>query len=222
MAATGRAAVRVGFGEPFEIREFPVPEVQPGSILIKMSLANICGSDLHAWRGDTRNLNAKPRHQGHEGTGRIVQLGEGVTVDSDGKPLAAGDRVIWGLFYPCGRCHACVYGKDWCCPNAFNHVGTTSVETWPHFRGTFGDYHYLFPNHTVFKVPEDIPDELVAGLNCAMAQVTNGWDVAHVGLGEQVVIQGAGGLGVYAIAVARERGAARIIVIDGVQERLDL
>jgi threonine dehydrogenase-like Zn-dependent dehydrogenase len=93
---------------------------------------------------------------------------------------------------------------------------------WPHFKGTFGDYFYLYPNHLVFKVPDELPDELVAGVNCAMAQVTCGWDLANVQMGETVVIQGAGGLGLYAIAVARERGAGRIIVIDGVRERLEV
>ncbi|RDJ93748.1 hypothetical protein B4Q13_19770, partial [Lacticaseibacillus rhamnosus] len=85
----------------------------------------------------------------------------------------------------------------------------------PYFKGTFGDYFYLYPNHTVFKVPDELPDELVVGVNCAMAQVTAGLDLAGVGIGDNVVIQGAGGLGLYAIAVARERGAGQIIVIDG-------
>ena len=97
-----------------------------------------------------------------------------------------------------------------------------SSDEWPHFRGTFGDYHYLFPGHTVIKTPPELSDELVAGVNCAMTQVYGGLDVAGAGLGEYVVIQGAGGLGLYATAIARERGAGKIVVIDGVQERLDL
>jgi threonine dehydrogenase-like Zn-dependent dehydrogenase len=98
----------------------------------------------------------------------------------------------------------------------------TSSDVWPHFKGTFGDYFYLHPNHLVFKVPDELPDEVVAGVNCAMAQVTSGLDLANVQVGECVVIQGAGGLGLYAIAVARERGAGRIIVVDGVRERLEV
>jgi threonine dehydrogenase-like Zn-dependent dehydrogenase len=74
----------------------------------------------------------------------------------------------------------------------------------------------------VFKVPPTLSDELVVGVNCAMAQVTCGWDLARVGVGDTVVIQGAGGLGLYAIAVARERGAGKIIVVDGVPERLEV
>src|SRR5437899_11634335 len=102
------------------------------------------------------------------------------------------------------------------------HPRATSCEVWPHFKGTFGDHFYLYPNHIVLKVPDELSDEIVAGVNCAMAQVTCGWDLANVQVGETVVIQGAGGLGLYAIAVARERGAGRIIVIDGVPERLEV
>jgi threonine dehydrogenase-like Zn-dependent dehydrogenase len=225
MTETGRAVVYEGYREPpdvYRIREYPVPEPEPGALLIKITLANICGSDMHGYRGESRNRDVtRPRHTGHEGTGRVAALGAGVTADSDGVPLAVGDRVIFGHFYYCGRCRACVAGKEWCCPTRRTHMGACS-DDWPHFRGTFGDYHYLFPGHTVFKTPDDLSDELVAGINCAMTQVYAGLDIANAKLGEYVVIQGAGGLGLYAAAIARERGAGKIIIIDGVQERLDL
>ena len=221
---TGRAAAFYGAGKPIEIKEYPVPEPGPGSALVRISLANVCGSDLHAWRGDVdfaKRGRALPRHLGHEGTGRIAALGEGVTADSNGAPLAVGDRVVFAYFFPCGRCRACLNDKDWACPSRAQHL-VKSCDEPPHFKGTFGDYFYLYPNHTVFKVPDELPDELVVGVNCAMAQVTAGLDLAGVTLGEQVVIQGAGGLGIYAIAVARERGAGQVIVVDGVPERLEL
>ena len=224
MASSGRAAVFHGVGVPFEIKEYPVPEPEPGAALVKMTLANVCGSDLHTWRGDldpAKRGRALPIHQGHEGTGRIAALGDGVHMDSSGQPLSIGDRVVFAYFFPCARCRACVNGKEWTCPNRMQHRAT-SCEVWPHFKGTFGDYFYLYPNHIVLKVPDGLSDELVVGVNCAMAQVTCGWDVAGLRVGETVVIQGAGGLGLYAIAVARERGAARIIVVDGVRERLEV
>jgi threonine dehydrogenase-like Zn-dependent dehydrogenase len=102
------------------------------------------------------------------------------------------------------------------------HHFRTSCDEWPYFKGTFGDYFYLYPNHTVFKVPDELPDSLVVGVNCAMAQVTAGLDLARLEAGEAVVIQGAGGLGLYAIAVARERGAGQVIVVDGLPERLEV
>ena len=224
MGSTGRAAIFHGVGRPFELKEYEVPEPEPGAAVVRMTLANVCGSDLHTWRGDLDPIKrgrAMPAHQGHEGTGRISALGAGVETDSNGQPLRLGDRVVFSYFFPCGRCQACLNGKDWTCPNRMHHRAS-SCEVWTHFKGTFGDYFYLYPGHMVFKVPDALPDEVVAGVNCAMAQVTCGWDLANVQLGETVVIQGAGGLGLYAIAVARERGAGRIIVVDGVRERLEV
>src|SRR3712207_4311484 len=224
MAETGRLAAFYGFGQPFRIDTYPVPEPEPGAALVRISLANVCGSDLHVWRGEldpAKRGRAVPIHQGHEGTGRIAALGEGVKTDSNNQPLAVGDRVVFAYFFPCGRCRACLNGKDYSCPNRM-HPRATSCDNPPHFKGTFGDYFYLYPNHTVFRVPDELSDELVVGVNCAMAQVTCAWDVAGQAVGEQVVIQGAGGLGLYAIAVARERGAGKIVVVDGVDERLEL
>lgn len=224
MAKTGRAATFYGPRQPIPIKEYPVPEPDLGAALIEMRLANVCGSDLHAWRGDVdfaKRGRALPRHLGHEGTGRIAALGGGITTDSNDEPLAVGDRVVFAYFYPCGRCRACLNGKEWCCPRRSHHLAT-SCDEWPHFKGTFGDYFYLYPNHTIFKIPDELSDELVVGINCAMAQVTCGWDQAGLTTGENVVIQGAGGLGLYAIAVARERGAGKIIVVDGVTERLEV
>ena len=97
-----------------------------------------------------------------------------------------------------------------------------SCEVWPHFQGGFGQYFYLRPNHAVFKLPDEITDQMAAGMNCAFTQVYAGLDLAALRAGQTVVIQGAGGLGVYACAVAREMGAGRVIVIDGVDERLAL
>src|SRR5215212_3653748 len=91
MATTGRAAAFYGAGTPIEIKEYPVPAPEPGAALVKISLANVCGSDLHSWRGDidyAKRGRALPRHLGHEGTGRIASLGEGVSTDSNGEPLA--------------------------------------------------------------------------------------------------------------------------------------
>ncbi len=104
MVEKGRAAVYKAFGQPMEIKEYPVPEPEPGAILIKVRRANICGSDLHMWRGDL-NLTALgaplPAILGHEMTGTVAKLGEGVLTDSAGQPLAVGDRVVYRYFLPC-------------------------------------------------------------------------------------------------------------------------
>jgi len=224
MAETARLAVFHGAGKPFEIREYPVPDPEPGAILIKVALANVCGSDLHYWRGEldyAKMGRPLPLNTGHEHVGRVAKLGPGVTTDSTGRPVAVGDRVAYRYFFPCGRCRACLRQRTKSCPvRQANWL--VSCEAWPHFQGGFGQYFYLRPNHAVFKLPDEITDEMAAGVNCAYTQVYAGLDLAGLRAGQIVVIQGAGGLGVYACAVAREMGAACVIVIDGVDARLEL
>src|SRR5207247_1584207 len=127
----GRAFVFTGVQQPFEARDFPLPDVEPDAILVRVTVANICGSDLHGWHGRT------PR--------------SGPTVMADA-----------------------------------------------------------------------LDDLTLAPLNCALAQVIYGLHQAGFQPGETVVIQGAGGLGLFAAAVARERGAARVVVLDRIEERLKL
>lgn len=224
MANTGRAVVLEEVGGPLVIRNFDVPEPEPGAALVRITMSNVCGSDLHVWRGelDPRKRNwALPRHVGHEMTGYIEQVGEGLKVDSSGKPLNVGDRVVFQYFFPCRRCKNCLNGKTRACPHRYAHTAVPCTQ-WPHFNGGFGDYFYLRPNATVFKVEEELPPELLAGVNCAFSQVVAGMEIGHLAPGETVVIQGAGGLGLYAIAAAKERGAGQVVVVDRVPERLDL
>ena len=223
-ALTGRVAAFYGTGKPMVINEYPVPDPEPGAIVVKTTLANICGSDLHQWRGEfdvAKFGRPYPQILGHEMTGRVHALGDGVARDTAGNPLAVGDRVIWRYFYPCGSCRPCMRRVYRACPNARAYL-MKSCDDAPHFYGAFGDYYYLNPGAAVFKVPDELPDQTVAGINCALSQVVGGMQLAQLKLGEYVVIQGAGGLGVYATAVAKEMGAGKVIVIDGVKSRLDL
>jgi len=224
VADTGRAALFFGPGKPMELAEFPVPEPSPGALVVRITRANVCGSDLHIWRGDGW-LGAMARDDGriigHEMTGVVHALGDGVTTDWAGQPLALGDRVVYQYFAPCGRCRSCLRGLAAACANSFRVMRGKPTE-WPHFRAAYADYFYVTPNMAVFKVPDRVTDTMVAGVNCALAQVVHGLDRVGVAFGDTVVVQGAGGLGVYATAVARERGADQVIVIDGIDDRLEL
>ena len=207
-----------------EIREYPVVDPEPGAIVVKMTLANVCGSDLHQWRGEfdvARFGRPYPQILGHEMTGTVHALGDGVERDTAGAPLHIGDRVVWRYFYPCGTCRACLRRITRACPNARTYL-LNSCDVAPHFYGAFGDYYYVRPGAAIFKVPDELSDPMVAGVNCALSQVVGGLQLAGVKLGENVVIQGAGGLGVYATAVAKEMGAGQVIVIDSIPERLEL
>lgn len=224
MPEYGLAAIYYGPHRSFELKEYPVPEPAPGCVLVRVSLANICGSDLHIWRGeiDVRDAGRPlPRIVGHEMTGVVHALGEGVTSDSAGAPLRVGDRVVYSCYYRCGRCRACLRRNYPACPDKLPQLNA-SCEEWPHFRGGFAQYYYLFPGHTIFRVPDGLDDAMVAGANCALVQVVHSLAQAGLRFGDRVVVQGAGGLGVYACAIARAMGAERVIAIDGISERLEL
>jgi L-iditol 2-dehydrogenase len=219
--STGKAAVFFGPGRPFEIREFALPEVEPDAVLIRVSLANVCGSDLHFWRGDAP-LRLPPDGwiYGHEMTGRVAALGVRVKTDSLGRSLKEGDRVAYTYFYPCGRCHACLENQPAACPAKIERP--LGPSQFPHFHGAFAEYYYLRPRGAIFLVPDSLPDELVAPVNCALSQVIFGLGRAGLRFGDSVVIQGAGGLGIQAAAVAKDMGAATVIVIDQLASRLEL
>jgi threonine dehydrogenase-like Zn-dependent dehydrogenase len=219
--STGQAAVFFGPGRPFEIRELALPDVEPDAVLIRVALANVCGSDLHFWRGDAAvRLPPDGWVIGHEMTGRVARLGARVKTDSLGRPLREGDRVAYTYFYPCGRCRACLANQPAACPAKIERP--LGPSQFPHFHGAFAEYYYLRPGGAIFAVPDGLPDELVAPVNCALAQVIFGLGRAGLAFGDSVVIQGAGGLGLQAAAVAKDMGAATVIVIDQLAGRLEL
>jgi threonine dehydrogenase-like Zn-dependent dehydrogenase len=217
----GKAAVFHGPGRPFEMRDIPMPELEPDAVLIRVSLANICGSDLHFWRGDAPlRLPTDGWIFGHEMTGRVAKLGARVKTDSLGRPLREGDRVAYTYFYPCGRCPVCLNKEPANCPAKIERPRGPSE--FPYFHGAFAEYYYLRPGGAIFLVPDALPDILVSSVNCALSQVVFGLHQAGLRFGDSVVIQGAGGLGVQAAAVAKDMGAATVIVVDRLQGRLAL
>ncbi|WP_407688025.1 zinc-binding dehydrogenase [Mycobacterium sp. HUMS_1102779] len=221
---TGRIARFDEPGKPFEIETVSLPDVGPGEILIKVSRANICGSDVHAWHGTfaTRGLGGQlPTVLGHEMVGAIEALGDGVSKDSNGKPLAPGTRVVFPYFFCCHECRNCLAGRRNACVNLKMAMLGRADEP-PYFVGGYGDYYLLPAGAVVYTVPDTVSDDIAAGANCALSQVMYGLERVDAQLGEYVVVQGAGALGLYAVAVAKARGAARVIAIDGVPERLEL
>ena len=93
---------------------------------------------------------------------------------------------------------------------------------YPYFVGTFADYHYARPRLPVFRVPDELPDDILGPVNCAMGTVMQGLTSAGAQEGQCVVIQGAGGLGITATAIAKDMGVDRVIVLDRLANRLQL
>src|SRR5271166_665528 len=220
----GRIARFDAPGKPFEIETVSLPEVGAGQILIKVSRTNICGSDLHAWHGTfaTRGLGGQlPTVLGHEMVGAVEALGDGVSADSNGMPLEIGARVVFPYFFVCHQCRNCLAGRRNACLNLKMAMLGRADEP-PYFVGGYGDYFLLPAGAVVYTVPDAVPDEVASGANCALSQVMYGLERVDQQLGEVVVVQGAGALGLCAVAVAKARGAGLVIAIDGVPDRLEL
>jgi len=218
----GRAAMFMGPRKPFQFREYEVPDPEPGAIVLKITQAGICGSDLHSWRGDhvPRPVPEGGRPTGHEGTGVVYKLGLGVTTDSTGKPIKEGDRIVYSAVAPCGQCYQCMNGDgNWCVHGFFP---PSTPHEFPYFTGTYADFYYVRPNQPRFRVPDELPDAVLGWVNCAMGTVTEGLMRAGAKEGDYVVVQGAGGLGLNAVAMAKDMGAHRVIVLDRLEARLEM
>ena len=220
----GRAMVSYGPGFPLEMKEYTVPDPEPDAVVTKITMSSICGSDVHLFKGEFSGGKAKERQKpvipGHEFVGTVHKLGSNVSTDSMGNPLKEGDRVVWCYYLPCGRCPSCI-NEVGSCANRHKHAGVTS-DDWPHFKGAFADYYYLSPGQWIYKVPDELPDQSAVFVDCAASTVTYALSKVCLPLGGTVVIQGAGGLGLNATPVAKDMGAAKVIVVDKFPNNLPL
>ncbi|MEB3102255.1 zinc-binding dehydrogenase [Ferviditalea candida] len=201
-----------------EFREYDIPKPEAGAVILKIVRTNVCGSELHIWRG--HHPTKKTGVLGHEMIGVVESLGEGVTTDYAGQPVRVGDRIVTAYFQTCRKCSACVRGDFYLCERGIEFWNKPPEEA-PHFHGSFATHYYIHPNQYFYKVPDNVPDVAAASANCALSQVYFGFDKAVLSYAETVVLQGAGGLGLNAAAVAKEKGA-RVIVIDGIASRLEM
>lgn len=190
-----------------EIREYDIPDALDNqSILLEVLQTNVCGSELHIFKGD--HPLKKEGKIGHEMIGKIVKKGDGVQTDHAGNQVEIGDRVVPVYFVTCNKCKECLAGNRHHCKYMFKYD-----------VGTFASYYEVHHDQYFFKVPEGVSDQAAASANCALSQVLFGLDKANLKSGDTLVIQGAGGLGINACAVAKEKGA-HVIIIDSVPSRL--
>ena len=220
-----KAMVLTEYGKPLEMREYPIPEVEPRGILVKVEMAGICGSDIHQWHGKLGLGSPLPTIQGHETIGKIVVLGKGRIKDAAGEPINIGDLIMWAQV-DCGECFWCKIARqpNLCAKRAYYGLWALSnANEYPHLLGGFAEYEYVTPNTDVVKVPEALTAEEVVGVGCAFRTVIASFErLGGIGVQSDVVIQGAGPIGLYSVLLARESGANRIIVIGAPKNRLDL
>ena len=212
---TGRATVLV---EPnkLETWEVEIADPEAGGALVRVVVGGVCGSDVHIMTGEA-GLMPFPIILGHEGVGQVEKLGAGVTTDYAGIPVSEGDLVYWAPIALCHRCHSCTVLEETPCENSqfFEHARKPN---W----GSYADYAWLPNGLAFFKLPQGADPLAVASLGCALPTVLRGFDrCGPVRVGETVVVQGAGPVGLSAVLVAKLAGASEIIVIDAFDERLE-
>ena len=220
MNKTGRAAVYDEPNTPFVVREYPVRDVSSREVLVKITMSTICRSDIHSYHG--HRPNPCPGILGHEIIGTVEQLGELITHDMRGDTLSIGDRITWTEYFAEGDSYyRDVHDMPQKAPG-LRKYGHDLVEEDPHFLGGFAEYCYIQPGTGILKLPDELSDEEATPLNCGVATMISVTEAADIRIGDTVVIQGLGLLGLYGCAIAKARGAAKVIALDPVQARLDM
>ncbi|MFV2000623.1 MAG: L-threonine 3-dehydrogenase [Acidimicrobiia bacterium] len=189
------------------LQDIEQPSVGPNDVLIKITKTSICGTDLHivAWDEWAASTIPVPMAIGHEYVGVVAEIGPEV----DG--LVIGQRVSGEGHVVCGRCRNCQAGR--------RHLCINTVAVGVDRPGTFADF-VVIPGSNVQPIPDDISDDIAAILDPLGNAVHT---ALHFDLvGEDVLITGAGPIGMMAVAIARHVGARYIVVTDVNDYRLDL
>jgi threonine 3-dehydrogenase len=187
--------------------EAPVPEIGPDDVLIKIRKTAICGTDLHIYKWDpwAAKTVPVPLITGHEYVGEIAKIGANVT------GLEVGERVSGEGHLACGKCRNCRGGKM--------HLCIKTVGVGVNRQGCFAEY-FALPAANVFKLSDDIPDDIAAFFDPLGNAVHTALSFDLVG--EDVLITGAGPIGVMAVAICRHAGARHVVITDVNDYRLGL
>lgn len=200
-----QAALLTGYGDPLVIQSVQRPTPGVNEVLVKLEASGVCFTDVHIWRGEHPSPNPLPLIMGHEGVGRIVEVGAG------GGRLKVGDRVGIGyVFSACGQCRECLTGGENYC-SRFDATGYS-------VNGCFAQYVCL-RQEWANKIPEGIDPIEAAPLMCAGAAAYASYKKTGIQAGQTIAIFGLGGLGQYAIQIAKLSGA-RVIAVDISKEKL--
>ena len=223
-----RAAILRRYGAPWSIEEFQLDPPRAGEVLVQMAAAGLCHSDEHIRQGHlaapSQSAPTAPTIGGHEASGVVVQVGDGVT------DLQPGDHVVTSFVAVCGQCRWCASGMEYICDAGAGTMlpGMPTDGTFRHHDRDGQDLAHVskigaFAEHTVVsaaslvKISPDLPLLPAALLACA---VPTGYGSAayRAGVrgGDTVVVIGVGGIGIAAVQGARIRGATRIVAVDPV------
>ncbi len=188
-----------------EIKEVPVPEVKPGQVLVAMKRVGVCGSDIHVFHGQHPYVTY-PLTQGHEVSGEIVALGEGVT------SLAIGQKVTIEPQVTCGQCHPCRHGKYNLCEN-LKVMGFQTTGAASEYFAVDAAKITLLPDSMTFE-----EGAMIEPLAVAVHAVKRVGDIT----GKKVAVLGAGPIGILLVQTLKAFGAAEVLVTDVSDLRLKL
>ncbi len=210
------------FNESLVLGEVEIPALKPGQVLVKLGAAGVCGSDVHMWNGEDPRTPL-PIILGHEGVGTIEDI-KGGKYTVDGCELKSGDSIIWNRGITCGKCYYCTVLKEpsLCTARRVYGINIPGSEK-PYVNGCYADYIVLRANTDIFTISGSIDPAVLVSASCSGATAAHAFDMLTDNLiGWTVVVQGAGPLGVYAVAFASSLGASQVIVIEGSVPRLEI
>jgi L-iditol 2-dehydrogenase len=195
-----------------EVREADPPALDPGGAVLRVEACGICGTDARTFfNGDPRA--PAPWVLGHEPVGVLEQVGPDAVLPPG---VAVGGRVFLGSILTCGTCRQCVDGHQNLCEH---HL----LYGYDPFPGAYAELAAVPPIavRNLIPLPPDLPSELATVVD-PFACALNGIEVLEVGLGDTVLILGAGPIGCWQAVMARDRGAAKVFLCDVNGQRLEL
>lgn len=214
---TVRAAVIPSPGRAVEIHELPLPELEPDSALLRVSLSEVCGTDVHLQHGRLAGV-PYPLVPGHFSVGRIEQV-RGRVLDVDHRPICEGDAVTFlDVHRTCGECWYCLVAKaSTRCPRRKVYGITYGLDDG--WAGGWCDVVYLRPGTRVIPLAGVGMDRFMAG-GCGLPTAVHAVERAEIRLADAVLVLGTGPVGLSAIALASGSGAGRVLAIGGPCGRL--
>ncbi len=212
-----RAAVMPAPGMPMEVRTYADPALEPGAVLLKTLVSEVCGTDVHLWHGRLAGV-PYPLIPGHFSVGEVLETG-GAVADIEGNVIMRGDVMTFlDVVGTCHRCWYCLVAKESTrCPHRRVYGITLGADEG--LLGGWSERIYLRPGVQIVRLRGGVtPDGWIAG-GCGLPTALHAIDRAQIRLGDRVVIQGAGPVGLSLCALAQASGAGWVGVIDGVPLR---
>lgn len=224
---TIRVATFDGPGTKPQIRSVPRPKVSHKAALIQIGACGVCGTDLHILRGHWPRPLPWPFTLGHELAGVIVEKGSDLEKDFMGRALTVGSKVMLPPLMPCGECDYCVHYPAQAnrCLNPTYYGRYLPFEKPPHLWGGWAEMVYvdldMLPATKIYRLPEGLSlmlGSLAEPLTCCVRALNRAVSAGGFRVGDTVVVQGSGPIGVLALVAAREMGAGRVVVVGAPEE----